>query len=160
MGFFRALLLCLFSILPLSAGEEEVVDTQLDGARLEFKARTIESAKRAPGSGFSVFEGELYIAIGDPPSRVMNSGKLWIGEREITLDVSGLGDPWVDPTLERRFVRLAHDESTSISTLQVCFVKGGAGDYMVKWVISGGASMRVAIERLGDTYPDWVKESE
>jgi hypothetical protein len=163
MNLLQALGLGLLAALPLHGVEEatETVSTTLDGARLEFHARKIEARSRTTGDGYVVFEGQLYQAIGNPPSRVMTSGTLRIGKEEIALDVSGLGDPWVDGTLEKRFVQLTKDDFPSgpIHTLRVCFVKGGAEDYMVEWVIKDGKSLRRSTENLGDTLPEWVKEA-
>jgi len=164
MKLRQALALCLLIILPLHAAEEpteETVITKLDGALLEFHARKIESPSRKTGDGLVVFEGQLYHAIGNPPSRVMTTGTIRIGEQEIALDVSGLGDPWVAGKLEKRFVQLTRDDFPSgpIYTLRVCFVKGGAEDYMVEWVIKDGRSLRESIKSLGDTLPEWVKEA-
>lgn len=164
MKLLLSLALCLLAALPLHAAEEaaETVTTTLDGARLEFHARKIEARHRKTGEGFVVFEGQRYRAIGNPPSRVMTTGSIRIGEQDIALDVSGLGDPWVDAKLEKRFVQLTKDDYPSgpLYTLRVCFVKGGAEDYMVEWVIKGGKSLRLSIGELGDTLPDWVKEAE
>ncbi len=161
MKLLQVLAFGLLSALPLHAAEEaaETVATTLDGARLEFHARKIEAKQRKAGDGYVVFEGQLYRAIGSPPSRVMTEGKIRIGEQDIALDVSGLGDPWVEGKLEKRFVQLKKDEFPSgpIYTLRVCFVKGGAEDYMVEWVIKDGKSLRLAIKDLGDTMPDWAK---
>ena len=163
MKLLQALALGLLTLLPLHAADEatETVSTTLDGARLEFHARKIEARSRKTGDGYVVFEGQLYRAIGNPPSRVMTSGTLRIGEQVIALDVSGLGDPWVDGKLEKRFILLTGDDFPSgpIHTLRVCFVKGGAEDYMVEWVIKDGKSLRKCIEDLGDTLPEWVKEA-
>jgi hypothetical protein len=163
MKLVQALALGLLALLPLHAADDttESVSTTLDGARLEFQARNIEARSRTSGDGYVVFEGQLYRAIGNPPSRVMTSGHIRIGEQEIALDVSGLGDPWVDGKLENRFVLLTKEDfpSGQIHTLRVCFVKGGAEDYMVEWVIKDGKSLRRSIEDLGDTLPEWVKEA-
>lgn len=159
----RIVLLCLTAIAGSRPGAtEETVKTDLGAAKLEFRAKTIESNARKVGAGYSVYEGQLYLAICNPPSRVMTAGKISINGEEIALDVSGLGDPWADAKLERRFVRLSRNDSPSgpVHTLEVCFSKGGAEDYLVRWMIAGGKSIRMAIENLGDTYPDWVAEPE
>lgn len=152
-----------FALMGSNCGAaEETVKFDLDQAKLEFRAKTIEADSRKVESGYSVHEGQLYYAIGDPPWRIMIEGKILIDGKEVVLDVSGLGDPWVDGKLARRFVRLTRDDFKSgpVHTLEVCFAKGGAGDYLVKWVIAGGKSLRIAIKGLGDTYPDWVAEPE
>ena len=162
MKAIRMAMLCLAVLGTCSGAEEETVKVDLDQAKLEFQAKTIDSDSRDVGSGYSVHEGQLYMAIGDPPSRVMTGGKIALGGHEVVLDVSGLGDPWVDGKLEKRFVRLTRNDFKSgpVHTLEVCFAKGGAEDYLVRWVIAGGKSIRTAIESLGDEYPDWVADPE
>lgn len=158
----RSAILCLALIGNLCGAAEETVKVDLDQAKLEFRAKTIESKLRKVGSGYAIHEGQLYLAIGDPPLRVLTEGKILIDGKEVVLDVSGLGDPWVDAKVEKRFVRLTREEfrSGTVHTLEVCFAKGGAEDYLVRWVITGGKSIRIAIEGLGDAYPDWVAEPE
>ncbi|WP_035606072.1 hypothetical protein [Haloferula sp. BvORR071] len=160
MKLLQLVALLTLNALPVFAAEQatETASTELDGARLEFQARKIETPDRKLAYGYAVFEGQLYWAIGNPPSRVMTAGKIRIGEQEIALDVSGLGDPWVEAKLDKRFVQFKRKDFPSgpIYELLVCFEKGGAEDYMVEWVIKDGKSLRLAITSLGDTLPEWV----
>lgn len=98
----------------------------------------------------------------NPPEKIMISGAITIDGEKVELDVSGLATLWIHPSEmakdDCRFEKHEFGENDHYHTLDVCFFKGGALDYVVRWIIYKNKSMRESIINVGDKYPDWYKK--
>ena len=147
-----------------SKAELETVSIALaEGAALELTARVVKEGKKRLHPEVCIFEGQLWVgSVTSPPHRVMHAATHTLNGDKIPLDVSGLADPWINPAeMTSRDVRLrcfTPEEGSPVYTLDICFFKGGALDYLVSYTICCGKSLRTKIEFMGDTYPDWYPD--
>lgn len=133
------------------------------GCFVRFDAKTVDQSeeRHGPGCGYAVYDGKLSISSAAVPHIVLTRGVFFDGEREVELDVSGLGDPWVEAgEMEARNCEMeivTTEDNDELITLKVAFMKWGAEDYSVTWVVMDGHSLRLSIDPLGDTLPEWME---
>lgn len=155
------LLLLLWHIAP--AVEEVVSLSPEEGVRVELKAEVVEpEGERVPAPGVCVWRNRLWRPTAtNPPRRVLVSGVVTIEGEPISLDVSGLAEPWADAGEMKDYdcriskLYIGEDGRETCYVLEVCFFKGGAMDYLVTWLIYQNVSLRAGIEAMGDVYPEW-----
>ena len=133
------------------------------GCSVRFEAKQVAKAdvQQAPGCGYAVYDGQLWISPTAVPNVILTRGVFFDGEKEVELDVSGLANPWVEADeLEARNCELKIDtteENEELITLKVAFMKWGAEDYIVEWVVMDGRALRLSIAGVGDTLPEWME---
>lgn len=154
---------------PAGKSKPKTVETReikiRDDISVKFEAEELDprwESSTGTGTGLVNYKGKVYISEGNPPSRILTSGVLKLGGKKIPLDVSGLADPWFHP--EELLPRMVHVESGKTESgaiwadVEVFFMTGGAQDYLVRWSILDGASLRTLIEHRD--YPaDWQDQS-
>jgi biopolymer transport protein ExbD len=112
-------------------------------------------------SGYINYKGRVYTGLFSPPRCILTSGILEIDGKKISLDVSGIANPWVKPEeLDAGDVHVdvspdgkRHGAKSGDKVpgersgeVAVFFTKGGADDHLVTWAIQGDASLRISIE--------------
>lgn len=169
--FMKTILLLFISLIcsvaraenaPSPPPERQTVSIEIEnGVELELTARVVAAEKRELHPELCLFEDQLWVgAVSSPPELVMQSAILTLHGEKIELDVSGLANPWIKPSeMTRRDVRLrqlyADENAVPVYSLDICFFKGGALDYIATYIIYHGKSLREKIEFMGDTYPEW-----
>lgn len=161
-------LACAAALPGRAATEPEVVILSPEkGVTVELRAEVIEAAERTAAPGLCVWRGQLWQHTStNPPERVLASATVTIDGATVDLDVSGLAMPWIVPEeMAEQDCRLTkysigEEEEQTFYTLDICFFKGGAEDYIVTWLIYEGHSMRIHVEDVGDMPPDWYMEEE
>ncbi len=130
---------------------------------VRFEAKTVEKAdgQQEAGCGYAVYDGKLWMSSTAVPKVILTRGVFFDGEKEVELDVSGLANPWIEADeLEARNCELKIDtteENEELITLKVAFMKWGAEDYIVEWVVMDGCALRLSIADIGDTLPEWME---
>lgn len=149
-------------------GKEEIARIHFDSqTTLEFRAMNILATTREQASGLCVYEGQLWqYAMSNPPRKILVGGCLTIDKQKVKLDVTGLALPWIHPQeLTLRDCKLTkynfgEADKDYYYKLDVAFIKSGALDYMVTWIIYKNKSLRIKIEDLDDIRPSWLLENE
>lgn len=165
----KTLLITLFlSMVPFASDASNETDEKASidwdhQIRLEFTAKHIPAKTRKQTFGICIYENQLWeCAMTDPPEKILTNGTITIEGQTIELDVRGLATPWIKPNeLTKENCNLTKhdfDEQGYYYNLKVAFIKGGALDYMVTWIIYKNKSLRVKIESLDDIRLDWMKK--
>ena len=110
-------------------------------------------------SGLTAQGDQLVLSSGGALEMMLLSGTIQTERRDISLDVSGLGNCWSldDPDPIPSHYALVKYMGEGVVSLKICFAKGGAQDFLVEWWIKDGASIRMKIEYLGDRLPEWTE---
>ena len=161
-------LACAAALPGWAATKPEVVCLSPEkNVTIELRAEVIEAAERTAAPGLCVWRGQLWQhTTTNPPERVLTSATITIDGVAVDLDVSGLAMPWIAPEeMAEQDCRLTkhsfgEGEQQVFYMLNICFIKGGAEDYIVTWLIYEGHSMRTHIDDIGDMLPDWYMGEE
>jgi len=85
---------------------------------------------------------------------ILTRVKIVLDGKAIPLDVSGIGNPW----LEQPYRPWFHwEEKSGLGVLQAAF-SDGAEIYVVTWHVFHGGSLKVEMRYLGDGEIPWLKE--
>lgn len=141
---------------------KEKVRTDFDDQTiLELHAVKIDASARQAAYGACIYDGQLWdYAMSNPPERILVDGCITLEGQKVSLDVSGLATPAIKPqelTVDDcRLSKHEFGDKDYCYYLEVAFIKGGALDYMVTWMIYRNKSLRIKIEDLDDVRPPWL----
>ncbi len=110
--------------------------------------------------GFSIVDGQLYRCVYPWPRTILSKGVFYIDDQAITLDVSGIGDPWGEgDELQPSdcYVTKLNLNGQVAYILRIAFFNNRDEDFYLEWEIYNGHSQRTAIVSVEDVYPDWYK---
>ena len=127
---------------------------------LELEARETHAARSAPSEeiwGHSLYQNKLYMGAGGfAPHTILTKATVILDGKNIALDVSGIGNPWLEKPYSPRF---HWEEKKGSGVLRAAFSDGGE-IYVVTWHVFSEASLKIEMRYLGDREIPWLKGRE
>jgi hypothetical protein len=127
---------------------------------LELEARKTNAARSVPEEsiwGDSIYNGKPYMGAGGfAPHSILTKATVILDGKAIPLDVSGIGNPWLEKTYPPWF---HWEDNKGLGVLRAAF-SDGAEIYVVTWHLFRGASLKIAMQYLGDEEIPWLKTSQ